>query len=231
MPNLSDMLKWQLRGTFKMPVFALLFLIIVLALTFSIYEFNKIVVFVTTTQMLIIPLYLFMVGSNLFSNTQLTIFELTMFRNWRMSSIAKVLSLFMGTLPILLVVYILLLLSGYLYLFFGFAIAIIIYGSVLLLISLSNRPSASYVLSMVILFLFPVAAISLIQTNLQMGSRIAGINAYVAYLFSPLYISYMAKKNMVILNDMIAGLLAIFLSIMFVFLYLLLFVKRELRLS
>jgi len=232
MQKFNHIIKWYSYGIFKWPLFEILigFILILEYFALSYYK-STLNPFVDLMQLLIIPIYVFLIHTVFFTNSKVLIFELSIFKNYRKLAIGKITAAYLGFIPFIIGTLIILEYFNKLNLFMPVLLSLIIYSSFMFIISLSAKSVVNYISSMILLFLLPTGVISLVSTHMQMGMKIKGVYGYTSYLFAPLYSAHYYSIGEITLNPTNGLLFAFLTSLILYIIYIYFSGKTEIIVS
>lgn len=211
--KLMKAIKWYSKGLFPEPYTAGIYLFIFVTQYFTLSALqNGVGLFVSVTQLLLIPMVGLMNGLHIIRDDSVTIFELSLLRSWDNIALSKIIVILLSFLPFLILEGVI---TFYLNISYEFVyiLATVVSISVLILFaSLMHSFSVSFTSLVIFLFIFPASSISLLD-NLQALKITAPVYmSYFGYFFSPMF-SYEFFQSGVINVVPINGLL--FDSILF----------------
>ena len=228
---LTKAIRWYLKGLFPLSIYIPLLIFIAFSqyylLTTSIIP-NRVFVFSSITQTLLIPIVILTVASHFFRNKQITVFELTLIGSWRNLAIAKIITFTVGIAPFIALEVVILWLSNYLSLLFPVLVTIAVYESLSLLASLSQSQMTAFMIDLVFVLLFPIGAESLLGSYAKFHYTAGVTGSIILYFIAPL-ISYGYWPQVVNVNPLVGLSLALIIALVLIALYPYLFKRLEFK--
>lgn len=197
--RLFSLYKWYIKCGLYHPV-ALSLLILSIVFYFVIVRYQEEPYRTATVRPLleyiIIPLYALSTALLIQTRSQETIFELNLFKNWRLIYLSKILIFILSLIKIIAGVVAINIVTGYTAIKSTSLIARVLSISAIVGISITIKsPRAGYLFLITSLLILPVSAMVVAHGIIQIGERINPILSIVLYLLSPInmdaFVEYM----------------------------------------
>ncbi|MHB1493244.1 MAG: hypothetical protein ACYCR7_06925 [Thermoplasmataceae archaeon] len=219
--RLKQAIKWYTKGLFPEPHSILLYAFVFIIQIYTLlYLKNGNELFISTTQLLLIPMIGLMNGLHMIRDDSVTIFELSLLRSWRNIAISKIIVTLVSFIPFLILEFVIVKYYGISYEFSGIAETVLIVASIILFSSLMHSFSVSFTSLFIFLFLLPASSTSLLANLQTLKTTAPYVISVFGYLFSPLTAYEYYTEGVITLSPTIGFYYALtFTFIMILFYY------------
>ncbi len=200
MVKLSKIIKWYLKTIMTSPVYEIVLLIVVLVQYASLFLSSSYFMFIFDSSILSFPVTAVFVGSGIFRDKSIQIFELNLFQSRRRISISKVIAAFITFIPILIINSLILVYFNYSFLIVPSILSMFVIFGIMSLSAIYNSTNQAITTTIMFSFLLPLSIEALLNNYASMGMRPNIVIASFSYLFSPLFAFYFFKDGIISLN-------------------------------
>jgi hypothetical protein len=165
---------------------------------------------------LINPLFQTFVGTGIFRNLHIKVFEINLLEGYFNITFSKTIAVLISYKPFLCTELIIMFLFNITYLFVPLIFSSLVAVSVSLLLSISSNTSFSSMALAIYLFLFPTSVEIFIQSLFQLYQHADLITSAIAYIFNPFIAVQYWKSGLIVINPFYGYLID---SFFIVFLY------------
>lgn len=229
MSNLIMTIKWYSRGLFPLPIYLPILFFVALGQFYILAYLKSATEFSLITQMLFLPVMILITGSNFFRSKHLTIFELSLLGSWKRISVSKLIVYGIGLIPFIGLEIFILCIEKDIDLILPILIALLVYLSISLLSSLSSTQITAFMISLVLILLIPISAVSLIENYVNLGITSGLPMGLILYFIVPLASFEYFKTGIVNVTPILGFATASVIAIVIIIAYVFLFERQELK--
>jgi hypothetical protein len=229
MVKLSKIIKWYLRTIIVTPVYEVVILVVVLVQYASLFLSSSYFMFIFDSSILSFPITAVFVGSGIFRDKSIRIFELNLFQSRRRISLGKMIAAFLTFIPIFLINFLLLVYFNDSFLIIPSILSLLIIFGVMLLSALYNSTNQAIITTIMFSFLLPLSIEALLNNYANMGARPNLVIESFSYIFSPLFAFYFFKGGVISIAPVYGFLFSFLFALFLVCIYLLFTDKFQIK--
>ena len=220
MVKLSKIIKWYLRTIIVTPVYEVVILVVVLVQYASLFLSSSYFMFIFDSSILSFPITAVFVGSGIFRDKAIQIFELNLFQSRRRVSISKMIAAFLTFIPIFLINCLLLVYFNDSFLIIPSFLSLLIIFGVMLLSAIYNSTNQAIITTIMLSFLLPLSIEALLNNYANIGARPNLVIESFSYIFSPLFAFYFFKGGVISIYPVYGFLFSFLFALFLVCIYL-----------
>lgn len=229
MVKLSKIIKWYLRTIIVTPVYEVVILVVVLVQYASLFLSSSYFMFIFDSSILSFPITAVFVGSGIFRDKAIQIFELNLFQSRRRVSISKMIAAFLTFIPIFLINCLLLVYFNDSFLIIPSFLSLLIIFGVMLLSAIYNSTNQAIITTIMLSFLLPLSIEALLNNYANIGARPNLVIESFSYIFSPLFAFYFFKGGVISIYPVYGFLFSFLFALFLVCIYLLFTDKFQIK--
>ena len=229
MVKLSKIIKWYLRTIIVTPVYEVVILVVVLVQYASLFLSSSYFMFIFDSSILSFPITAVFVGSGIFRDKSIRIFELNLFQSRKRISLGKMIAAFLTFIPIFLINFLLLVYFNDGFLIIPSILSLLIIFGVMLLSALYNSTNQAIITTIMFSFLLPLSTEALLNNYANMGARPNLVIESFSYIFSPLFAFYFFKGGVISIDPVYGFMFSFLFALFLVCIYLLFTDKFQIK--